>query len=261
MKLSQDEINRGISIQIRPQRNARTENDVNRFQRTEYVNQRLLNLRKGRARRIALMKRRRLANKQQSKLLKTLASPIKNVTENAMNLAMNTVPKTVFMRSKRSLSKDLTGRKELQVEDLRKFIESDDSDEDAFTDGYNSNEQMKRSLLRSQPIGRKPQQNMYMKYINSVDNGEYAYDNNDDDLYNENDEILRQHSHRGADGTYIDLIKKIRSAAEPENRAIKTINYGRGHTSSSLPNDYVGADDDAYDEQPIYDDDENYYDY
>lgn len=167
--------------------------------------------------------------------------------KNLLNMALKLKEKRVNLRSKRSVSKKLTGRnEEHQVDSIQELIEAHYNEENAANDDFKSEEQQ----MNNRRPSRKSQKSAL----------EYAYDTTDNDYFNENDEFLRKH--RGTDGTYMETVYNVRSPTHSDDRAIKSNNHGMGLNSITLPNDYLEGNEseNEYENEAIYDDYTNYYD-
>lgn len=248
LNLNQADINRGFTIEFGAKRNVK--NDMSMVHLLSAMTEKLRNLKLSEAKLNKIRKERRMNTiklrkrvKPQSKLIKALIKK-ENQTENALFSAKNRKENSVIMRNKRSVSRNLAGRREMQIENLQKFIESDDSIED---DTFSSASQQQKKELN-----------------HSDSKHDFAFDIADTDhIFNEDDNLLVRYFHqkRGADadsyGTFTDLMHFTANDNGNEHEFLRPVHYGDGFMNDDVEgnaeSDNTGNEE-LYDSYDAYDD-------
>lgn len=282
LKLTQAEINRGVSIQISAKPNARKENGLAHFlpslmkPRHRKLNRNdFIILRNGRR---SSHPQKQKSVKPQSKFIKSLM-PKKNSTEKALNLKPlralgNNVlmPNVHMLRNKRSAPmKEMARDTAPQVEDLKNFNEDDDEQDDGdyYSEEETLNERRANAQRKGNQMIRLPEQTQQSKYMQSEDYRDYAFDTTDTDQFNEDDDLLRRYYGRHPavrraayeDDSFSDLMHQAAAESDHDNRFVKRLHYGNeDRVLNDDVNDEIDEENDANDE---YEDDEyeNYDDY
>lgn len=202
-------------------------------------------------------------------------TPIEN--EIALNKAMKNSPKSVLMRSKRSVQKkdaaekknvavnhqlnnkkNVFANKNTQIDDLYKFNQEDDSS------NYSSEEEETTTRRPSSRRGsaqlmQEEDQNKQLKFINSQDYRDYAFDTNNNELFNEDDDLLRRYYSKPVNrrstsdyGSFTDLMHVSANENENGDGFVRRLHYG----DNFLENDIGEQANDEYDDEyNNYDDD------
>lgn len=256
LKLTKDDLNRGVSIQITNKPSVKDQPNlvhhlvpiIGRKARGRKLARRENQVRKGRRFDVAT----RQMIKKQSRILKKT------------NLATNTVEKSIVvphirsMRNKRSLPlKNMIGNSELQVEDLRKLIEDD---ENADGEDY-SDEEEEEETFKRRKSGSHRQEKQDNKFLNSEDYRDYAFDTADTDQSKEEDDDLLQryygrvnHDKRALFDDYdsfTDVMHRVSDQSRRDTRNMKGLFYG----DNDVLNDEDGDDDNNESEYDEYYDD------
>ncbi|XP_055325294.1 protein PFC0760c-like [Sitodiplosis mosellana] len=262
LKLTKTDISRGISIQISAKPMVRKDMEfVHRMPKP--VDQRRDRI------------HRRKHRKSQSHK-KALAVAKKNEKEAVLKVAMKSNEKTVLMRSKRSVQeKEMADKKDTQIEDLHKFNDDNSAESDDYSSEEEEEKPSRRSnLRRGSSSHRMQEQQKQLKFINSEDYRDYAFDTTDNEVINEDDDFLQQYygtkmtrdvdnTHNTANSndftSFTDILHS--SANERDDRFTRKLHYGENQ--DNIPNDkYDGGDnedvDDNDDSDGIYDEYESY---
>lgn len=266
LKLTKDDLNRGVSIQITNKPSGKDQPNlvhhlmpiIGRKARGRKLARRENQVRKGR--RFDAAKRQMI--KKQSRILKALAARENDTTKT--NLATNKVEKSIVvpyirsMRNKRSLPlKKMIGNSELQVEDLRKLIEDD---ENADGEDYSDEEEEEESFKRRKS-GSHRQEKQDNTFLNSEDYRDYAFDTADTDQSKDEDDDLLQryygrvnHDKRALFDDYdsfTDVMHRVSDQSRRDTRNMKGLFYG----DNDVLNDEDGDDDNNESEYDEYYDD------
>lgn len=267
LKLTQAEINRGVSIQISAGPKVRKENSVGNFIpmliKPRYRKDLIL-LRKGR--RSAHVQKRTLI-KPSSKFIKSLM-PKRNATEKAVRAHEIAVlmPNVHLLRSKRSApSKEMARDKAPQVEDLRNFNEDDASDEgDYFSEEETHKARKPNAQRKREQVNRQQEQSQQSKLMKSEDYRDYAFDTTDTDQFNDDDDLLRRFYgrhpaiRRAANDDYdsfSDLMHMAAAESDHDKRFVKRLHYGnQDRALNDDGNDKIDEENDTNDDD--YNDEE-----
>lgn len=183
LKLSQDDLNRGVAIRITGKTNNKKAHGILSAALKQVQNRRLATHQK-------VLRRR-----------KQLASLAPKKKENELKLNFNqrahdktvVVPRVYLSRNKRSASKEKPALEEREqtkiVDDMDKFNGDDDIIKDV--DDYFSEEETAK-VVPKQYKGSKSQPSKPSKFVKSEDYGDYAFDTTDTDQFNEDDDLLRR---------------------------------------------------------------------
>lgn len=273
LKLNQNDLNRGVSIQITNKPSAKKEiSPIHNLppivdqSRGRKPNRNENQVRKGRR---GNSNKRRQIKKIDSKILKALTTYMEAEKEKPQNVPMKAaelkksivIPTTQLMRSKRNAQiKNNIGNQELQIEDLRKLIEDDDNIEG---DDYVEEELSGSRTHRQQhQMMRDQEQKQQLQFVNSEDYNDYAFDHTDTDQFNEEDDLLRRYYGRVDNDrralfddydSFSDVMHTAADQSRRDTRHMKGLFYG---DNDSVLNDEAVDDDD----QNIDNEYDEYYD-
>ncbi|XP_031617976.1 uncharacterized protein LOC116337506 [Contarinia nasturtii] len=284
LEVSHSDIDEGVAIELTSKHNNRkTMEFVNH--RPELMNQ--LNRKPTRFNKKQQRNKRRIQRKKlaqtQAKMLRALTSQ-KDETNNDLDMTIQNSNEKIVMRNKRSVPlKDVAGRKELQIEDLRRFSEDteaiDEGDEYSDDDEEEKGDNVKvtekkdekvKSTKKDTKVDSKTTQkaNSRRATQNKKPDGyrNYAFDTADLDQLSEDDDLLQRYYGRHPAvrraaydnyGSFTDIMQMSQSETEHDNRFTKRLHYG---TNDNFLNDEAKNEsnedtNDIYDEYDSYDDD------
>lgn len=177
--------------------------------------------------------------------------------------------KSVMMRNKRSVENDdvankkiVANQQKMQIKNFHKFNEDNTESND-----YNSFEEQKptRVNLRhgSARFMQEDEQQKQLKFINSADYRDYAFDTTDNVQYNEDDDLLQRYYNTkpvrraisNDYGSFTDLMRVSATENENNDRNIRQLHYG--NDDHFMNNDH-GEKGSNEDDQEIYDEYDNY---
>lgn len=181
--------------------------------------------------------------------------------------------KTVVLRSKRSIrenepinEKHFAGKMGSKIEDLHHF------NEDIHTGGEIERITRRRNSRHgSSQLMQEEEQNKQLKFINSEDYRDYAFDTTDNELFSEDDDLLRQYygarpvrrtvttiSDNDEYGSFTDLMRFSSGENERDNQFMRRLHYGDDDSflNDNFDDDNSQNDEEIYDEYDNYDDDD-----
>lgn len=241
LKLSQDDLNRGVAIQITGKANNKKVHELNHVVPSTMRQHKIHQLKKKLGNRLANRIKARKTTHSLSKLIKSLA-PKKMEDKTTLNLSQRAhensvvVPTVHSLRIKRSEpSTEKSSLKEREqteiVDDMDKFNADDDMIKDV--DDYFSEEESDK-IVPKQYKGPQSQTPKPSKFVKSEDYGDYAFDTTDTDQFNEDDDLLRRYYNHPAVrraafddyDSFSDIMHAAAAESDHDKRFVKRLHYG-----------------------------------
>lgn len=176
------------------------------------------------------------------------------------------------LREKRSLPlKEMSRDQDPHVDQLKKFNEEDDYDEDdLYIDDDDESFNGRHTAAQSEKHQKhsQPKQMQQSKFGKSDDYRDFAFDTTDTDQFNEDDDLLQRYYgrhpavRRAAYGDYdsfSDLMHSAAGESDSENRFVKRLHYG--NQDSFLNDDVNDEIDEEHGGNDEYDDNDEYESY